>query len=331
MSRKRITAVISLDVEEEGLFRGAYGLTTPAVTNISCMTRLLPLLQAGIRPTLFCAYPVLTHDAAWSTLEKLASRYPMEIGAHLHHWNTPPIILKGQSVKSVPSCEVPLPRLAEKIDTVLEAARSRTGTRPTSFRMGRWDLRQAHWKLLADAGITADASVRPLHASNTDRTRPDHFRAPKNPYLAAAGTRAVFEMPLTVTPLIPGLPEVAGSRLLGRLLLPSYQQWGVLSLLPVYHPLAVMKAVTALALSRGQDVVSLTWHSSEMMPGCNPVLSTQKAVDSLLSRLTNYIEWLKATYDTTFMTLGELCRTRTPSLTPLTCTDADWAGASPNL
>jgi len=325
MKRRHIHLVASLDVEEEGLFHNSYSLSVQQpVANVGRISLLGPLLRLGLRPTLFCDNAVFESDAAWAAIESLAERHPLEIGAHMHHWNTPPIVLEGTAALSVPSRDLTAEQFSAKLDHVLEAGKKRLGSRPSSFRLGKWGIRREHWKLIAEAGIQRDASVRPLHAADAEHMRPNHFTAPSSPYLIPAAGRAIVELPLTVTPLLPCLPRLVQeySPALHR----NFQQWGALALLPVYHPLWAMKAVTRLFIARGGSTLSLTWHSSEMFPGGNPLLATQQKIDALLSKLRAYLIWLCSSCDVEFMTLGEFDSSRRHTLAAACCpADADWS------
>ncbi len=324
MSKRHVYLCLSLDVEEEGLFRGSYGISSTPTTNLAHLHRLRPLCSMGARPTLFCAWPVLRDDAAWRHIAALAADWPVEIGAHLHHWNTPPLSGDGGAVHRVPSASLPDDVFAAKLDSVLEAARARTGSRPVSFRMGRWDLHARHWPLLARAGILADASVRPLHRGTAQNLAPDHFLAPQTgPYLIPTPAGSIFEAPLTVTPLLPpltGIIRASGRRGIEA----SLQHWGALALLPVYHPLWAMKAVTALSTSRGSDLIMLTWHSSEMMPGGNPRMPDAPSIDRFMNKCAAWLTWLLDRYSVTFVTLDELRRLRQDDCRVLTARDCDW-------
>ena len=95
--RETLYLAVSLDVEEEGLFGGRYARRAPRVTNTAQLSRLAPLLERGVRPTLFCAHSVLADPASRAILARLRDASGAEIGAHLHHWNTPPLRLDGHA------------------------------------------------------------------------------------------------------------------------------------------------------------------------------------------------------------------------------------------
>ena len=324
MDNRHVYVCCSLDVEEEGLFRGNYSIVQPSVTNLSCLCRMQPLMDLGLHATLFCAYPVLADDTAWAHVEALASRSNVEVGLHLHHWNTPPLETPCRAAtNAVPSIRVDNDLLAAKLDTLVSQGRRRLGAAPTSFRMGRWDLHSCHWELLARAGICADASVRPLHEGNAKNLGPDHFLAPHTPYLVKTCAGTIFELPLTVTPLASWITATVSR--LSKPARASLQKWGVLALLPVYHPLWAMKAVTELSYARGNNVISLTWHSSELMAGGNPRLPKDSDIQALVHKIGKYVVWLRNRFEVEFVTLSEL-DTRLRAHVPVaTCASGDWS------
>lgn len=341
MSKKSVFLCCSLDVEEEGLFRGAYRAVQPPVENLAHLGRLAPLISRGVRPTLFCDWPVLESDGSWAHVAELLERHPVEAGTHLHHWNTPPLKDGDRTLASVPSASVDQALMLEKLECLQDAAARRLGRRPSSFRMGRWDLHRKHWPLLARVGITADASVRPLHAGNGKNLGPDHYDAPREPYVVNvdAGTDgslgnvqsregqpvSLFELPLTVTDLVPALSKLVGG--LGQNAKAGLHQWGALALLPVYHPLWAMKIVTALSVARGNPVLSLTWHSSELMPGGNPRMPKPVDIDAFLDKVTAYLDWLEESYEVEYATLGELSARMMDTAPRVSSSAGDWAPA----
>lgn len=336
--RQPLYLVVSLDVEEEGLFGGQYARRGFSTRNTSSLKDLVSLCGMGLRPTLFCAHSVLADPASRDPLAWLRDEHHAEIGAHLHHWNTPPLTLDGtdqslpDSAARVPAADVPDALFSAKLASLMEAGKALQDQPMTSFRMGRWDLHRNHWPLLAAAGILCDASVRPLHCASSPGLGPDHFGAPGNPYWVTTGQNRIFEVPLTVTPLLPQLPGLlrALPASLAARARASLKTWGALALLPVYHPLWAMCAVTKLYASRGGRVLSLTWHSSEMMPGCTPHLPDAAAVKQFTTKVGHWLDWLHRNYSVRCLTMDEL-RRELGSTAPTPVGKGDWtyAEASP--
>ena len=237
----------------------------------------------------------------------MCARHRVEIGAHLHHWNTPPAEGGGEGQQGYASPgRVPEKLLAARLASLFASGGAFWGKPLTSFRMGKWDLHRWHWPLLAEAGVLVDASVRPLHYAPQG---PDHFDAPADPYRVNVQGRVILEVPLSCVPLcacVQRLSPSAGASGAFLRLAASVQKWGALALLPVYHPLWAMKAVTRRHLARGGRVLSLTWHSSEMMPGATPHLADMPAVERFLGKLHGYLRWLTGWVSVQGRTLDEL-------------------------
>lgn len=321
-----IYVIISLDVEEEGLFRGKYASYVDGVHNVAWLRDLSPLLSRGIKPTLFCAHSVFKDKNAWSILENLRDQHDAEIGAHLHFWNTPPILQKTETLEAVPAYEVETDVLAAKLETLFNAGRDFQGSNLRAFRMGRWDMHKCHWPLLFECGVEVDSSVRPLFASIRPQKGADHFNAPNQPYWVQNQEKHILEVPLTVVPI---------SRLIAKAHMISQNEfarrarfcmryWNTLSLLPVYYPLWCLKMATRLCLDRG-NVLVITWHSSEMMPGGAPHLPDAKAIKGMLTKVAAWIDWLQKHWDVRFVTLSELATIRKEEKShPMSAGMGDW-------
>lgn len=297
--KKSLTVFVSLDVEEDGLFRGVYQQADVSVRNLDSLSRLQPILARGVHPTFFCAHSVMANPWSADILHSFREKWPVEIGAHLHHWNTPPLDVRFKGVEAfshVHAMDVPTDLMAEKLAVVADMAQTFEPGQPLSFRMGRWDLHGRDWELLAQAGISVDASVRPLHSG----TGPDHYLACRDPYRVPTGSGDILELPLTVVPVSGLLAEK-----LPKIARPSLKHWGALALLPVQHPLWFLKLTTRLHAAAGNSLISLTWHSSEMMPGATPQLPSRSAVDAFLDKINGYLAWLEQSYCVRYATARE--------------------------
>ena len=280
-----LRVVVSLDVEEEGLFSGHYATSGCGVSNVSLLPRLAPLSRdLGFPLTLFCAHTVFADAGACHVLEQMRDHYGAEIGAHLHHWSTPPASPLDPPHEGQPTRTDKLPRdlLRQRLATLLDAGREFQGAPLTSFRMGRWDLKDCVRPLLSEAGIKVDSSVCPLRHFPGG---PDHFLAPADPYWVEGWQGApLLEAPITQIPLHPALAQLwyracpAASR-------DKFHFWGVLSPNPFWHAPRIMRWATRLHRRRGGQVLSLFWHSSEMLPGGSPHVPDQKAADAVLERI----------------------------------------------
>ena len=84
--------VVTIDVEEEGLFSSRYESGNAPVSNVAELKRLDPIFREwNIRPTLMIAYQVVRTAEHRDLLLALRETWNGEIGAHLHPWNTPPL------------------------------------------------------------------------------------------------------------------------------------------------------------------------------------------------------------------------------------------------
>ena len=309
--------IVSLDVEEEGLFSGNYAARGCGVRNVALLPRLAPLTHdLGFPLTLFCAHTVFSSPEARPHLAWMRDHCRAEIAAHLHHWSTPPLTDGEDSDDSsqkdgppVRTDKMPRQLLRRRLRTLLDAGRDFQGAPLTSFRMGRWDLKASVRPLLAEEGITFDSSVCPLRVFSGG---PDHFLAPTEPYWPE-DCPGLLESPVTQVALLPPLARLWYGLTRRKALVDSFHFWGALSPNPVWHSPAVMRAATRLLVRRGGRVLSLFWHSSEMLPGGSPNIPDQAAADALYQKTFNYLQWLRENYNIMGLTAAQL-REMAPSL-----------------
>ncbi len=304
--------VISLDVEEEGLFSGKYPRIAPGVANVSHLRRLefIPR-EFGFPLTLLATWPVVRDQEASATLRYWREKHGAEIGVHLHHWNTPPFS-EIPLVEPVRSDVLPVELLDAKLGRLVAEVKERIGVVPRSFRMGRFDLGKNIREMLPGHGLMVDSSIVPLR---TQPNGPDHFLCPPDPYLLPVrGEAPVLEAPLTMVPFfrkMPALLERAASCLSGgkrERFLSNARLLTATGIHPAWYPLPSMLLAAKLHRTRGGGVLTMFLHSSELAPGATPDFPTENAVDRLVSRLRAFLWRLVRTQPVQGATLSDLYR-----------------------
>ncbi|PKN63212.1 MAG: hypothetical protein CVU57_20100 [Deltaproteobacteria bacterium HGW-Deltaproteobacteria-15] len=304
---------LTIDVEEEGLFRGRYEPGDSPVSNVRHLRRLHSVFSdLGIRPTLLVSYQVARHPDLRDLLLELREEWHGEIGAHLHYWNTPPIQPLPHA-DPVPSEWIPRPLLEAKLHTLLQSLRL-MDVNPLSFRMGRFNTGANVISLLEEKGFLADSSVAPFRSydrrlggisSLTDPYFPDRVHP------SMKGASRILEAPITIEPvtgiLIHLLRRLQGIRhpMAAKLSLLA-QRLFLLPAQPAWTGLKRLIAAARLHRIRGGRALTLFFHSSELMPGGSPVHRTEEEVRRFLTKLERFLSWLKSEEKAESVTLTEL-------------------------
>lgn len=303
--------VLSIDVEEEGLFSGDYA-REPKVKNLDHLHRLEFLSkELGFPLTLLVSWRVANDPRCREILKRWQGDYGAEIGAHLHPWSTPPFKNLGRP-EPVPSDEIPEPLLRAKFETLMETLRTQMGVEPVSFRMGRWDFGRQVQTLLPQYGIQVDGSVAPLRIS---RSGQDHFLSQADPYWlqpVVPEGRPLFEVPLTMVPIWPASPKITHSIAKAlpssarHFMLGNFSAVGAVGIQPVWYPAPSMRWAARIHRRRGGQVLTMFLHSSELMPGESPHFPTDEAVQRLVEKIRDFMAWLSQTGPVQGVTMSEL-------------------------
>jgi len=298
--------VISVDVEEEGLFSGCYRREPAGVSNVAHLGRLeFVTTEFGCPVTLLATYPVLRDAHCRATLLRWRDNLGAELGAHLHPWCTPPYDLAHPASdvdrdlrEPIPARRLPAALLEAKLRTLVAAAEEAAGRAPSSFRMGRFDHAPTLPALLVDVGVRVDSSVIPLSSRND---RGDTFLAPNDPHVLVQrddGTAALVEVPLTMVAESKALASAvfhASALLPGPLRwrwLERFRQVGAVGINPTWYRLPAMRWAARLHERRGGRVLHMFLHSTELMPGATPMFRTDRDVDRLVERLHAFLGWV---------------------------------------
>src|SRR5206468_6279917 len=128
---------------------------------------------------------------AVSQLQRFARTGPLEVGAHLHAWETPPYLSNDSDRQHQVFAHDLQPDLVfEKLHTLTQRIAANFA-RPISYRAGRFGFAREHIRILESLGYAVDSSITPLvdrsgkyglPASLGGRGGRDYRRAPLEPY-----------------------------------------------------------------------------------------------------------------------------------------------------
>jgi len=304
-----VKLVISVDVEEEGLFAGRYPRTPPGVSNVAALRHLefIPR-EFGFPLTFLVTYQVSRDPEACRVLAHWRERWGAEVGAHLHPWSTPPYAHLPYP-EPVRSKNLPRDLLRKKMVTLLSSLKNNLGVTPTSFRMGRFDLSDQVLSLLPELGFKVDSSMVPLmpHLGGLEQ-----LLWPSDPFPLPGLEPQLWEAPLTLVPVFALAPSLVYrlSRALprkgGELLLWAFRYLGAAGTQPAWFPLTSMRLAASLHRRRRGRVINLFFHSSELHPGASPQFPTPAAVHRLLHKIRTFLTWLQKTGPVQGFTLSQL-------------------------
>ncbi len=289
------TLTVVIDTEEEFGWSAPFDAAATATENILHQ----PLAQAvfdrrGVVPAYVIDYPVASSEAARAVLRPFAAVGRCEIGAHLHPWVNPPAGAPVDAFHSYPG-NLPPAIEREKLARLTDCITEGFGQRPTIYKAGRYGIGPTTDAILATLGYRIDASVVP-YSDFSEEAGPDFTALPASPFVTAAGVTA---LPLSV--------HFTGSLArFGPLLYPRLTtQWGRrlrlpaiaariglierLRLSPEGHSLADMIRQTRAALTQGERLFMLTYHSSSLLPGGSPYVRSAEDRDRFLAALDEYL------------------------------------------
>lgn len=310
---------ITVDTEEEWDWSSDFLTTSNSVRNISALPEFQSVCDSqGAKVTYFVNHTVLADSAASETIAKLADNESVEIGYHIHPWNTPPLAA-NETVSSRNSFLHNLPKeeALAKLDSVFEVFQQRD-LQPTSFRGGRYSTSSWIQSHLQANGIIADASVLPFTTWEDDGA-PDFRHRDLTPVRKTYDEQksALWEIPLTL-----GFTRRPW-RLWRRVFeLGERAPWRQVKLnaitermfakrvwLNLEHPLGEnFKQLLNKLRGASLPCINFTLHSSSLVPGLNPYTRTAANLDQLYARLKQVTELLNSWEDFVPATVSEVSR-----------------------
>jgi hypothetical protein len=270
--------------------------------NLYALPRLHEVLtRHGARPTYVITYPVATDARSAEVLRALLARGDCEVGAHHHAWETPPCS-PDDVRRHAYALALPAEQFARQLEALTAAIEGAVGSRPITYRSGRFGLAGSHVSTLEQQGYRIDSSVAPLFFES-HKGGPDFVGAPRRPYFLAydsatrPGNSDVLEVPVSaaLNRRWPGVLE----RVYGRAPRPYLtkrilRKLGVARMMwlrPSYSSLDDMRALARQIADEAGPALNLIFHSSEAIVGGSPYNRTQAELDAFFERLEAFLSF----------------------------------------
>ena len=190
--------LMTVDTEEAWDWDGPFPTSRYCVEHVARLPDFQAICERhGIRPTYFANYAVMSDPGARDTMLGLARRAGVEVGMHIHPWNTPPLDLDAEVVPRDTYLHTrPAAEARAKLDSTYSAFLD-AGLRPRSFRGGRYSTGGAIHEFLRSNGFVADCSIVP-YTRWADDGAPDFSREgvlPRRIAPSRTGADALWEIP----------------------------------------------------------------------------------------------------------------------------------------
>lgn len=317
---REVLVIVSLDTEEDNWVPTRTGVTVKNIAAVSGLAKFFDRL--GVRPTYFTSYQVALDRRAAETLREACADGRGEVGAHLHPWNTPPMLLPLEPRTTMLN-NLPAELQRAKLDRLTAALTEAFDDAPRSFRAGRYGFGRETVAPLIDCGYQVDSSVSPFVNLEERDEGPNFVGAPITPYFLAPGRDvreaapdgALFEMPLShgfsrgPFPFWDRACRMLEGGLPRRLHFPGIaSRLGIvrrLSLSPEYVPTADMLKLSRRLLEHGVPYLQVSLHTPSLVPGLSPFARTAADVARLYASVEEYLDGLSRMARVVFTTIGE--------------------------
>jgi hypothetical protein len=280
--------------------------------------RYLPRFQEicdhyGFKPTYLVSYEMARDPFFIEFGLDALHRNRCEIGLHPHPWNMPPAFsVTSDDMKFHPyMIEYPSAIIKEKVRILTDLLEETFSTKLYSHRAGKWAIDSTYIKILCEYGYRVDCSVVPyakdqcpprLGANGSRVPMPDYSMFSPEPYfldeddISKSGAMPFMEVPMTVLPNY----GRAVSWIYYDLLRTNTLRRAFRGLfgppVDLFRPQRrrhrFLKRVAKKKMAKGANYLMFMLHSSEFMPGCNPVFKNKRDIEILYEDTASLFEWL---------------------------------------
>jgi peptidoglycan/xylan/chitin deacetylase (PgdA/CDA1 family) len=293
--------LITIDTEGDNLWSRPRTITT---RNSGFLPRFQELCEAhGFKPTWLTNWEMANCPVFREFGRDVLRRRTGEIGMHLHAWNNPPLApLTEDDTAHMPFLiEYPEPVMREKVSRLTAALEDAFGTRMVSHRAGRWSFNATYARVLVEHGYRLDCSVTPHVSWRIEKGDPngkggtDFSRFPELPYfvdvddISRPGRSSLLEAPMTIIPrpqpsLVAAARRTVGRTRLGRRALDRVAP-AVAWLRPNGRNTRLLLWLLEVVERERRPYAEFMLHSSEFMPGGNPIFPNASDVERLYAQL----------------------------------------------
>ena len=231
------------------------------------------------------------------------------IGAHLQTWTCPPIEEDVSPFNSF-QCNLPAALEREKLLRLIARIEETFALRPTIHKAGRYGFSPRAVGMLQALGFRYDLSIGARYDASHEGG-PDFRRHSAAPFwldeeggmLALPTTAGFSGMAAAAGPwLHPLISNPVMKRVRAEA---AFSRLGVLErvrLSPEGHTLGELKRVTRALLRQGVRVLTFSFHSPSVMPGCTPYVSTDDDLVCFLRTCRDYLAFFRDEIGGTFST-----------------------------
>jgi hypothetical protein len=324
MSLSHVNLIVTIDVEEDTW--GSFSAANPTVENI----KMIPILQNlfdsyGIKPTYLVTYPVASSSWAVGILSEVMHSGKCEIGAHLHPWNTPPLTEVVNERNSMLK-NLPYELQSAKLKALTDKIESAFGTRPRSFRAGRWGLGCETVKTLIENGYVADTSVTPTISWANYGDGPEFPDVKTKPYWLSTdgGTRtdssgrSIVEVPATI-----GFNRWPFEFWQKVYMVLHNERLKFLHPAGIAHRIGLLRKIwfspeessardmitlARVMITNGAQILNCSFHSNSLLPGKGPFVRNAKELEDFYARIEKIFQYLSIHTRLRSLTLSDVSR-----------------------
>lgn len=295
----RPNLIVVVDTEEEFDWSKPFSASNRSIESILYQDETQALFEKyGVKPTYVLDYPIVENKKSVDVIRRYFESGNCMIGAHLQPWVNPPYLEEQSNFNSYPG-NLSFRSEYSKLKELTAKIEQEFLHKPTSYKAGRYGFGPSTPKILKTLGYEIDLSIVP----HTDFSEVEgfDFSSFANAPVWLGDDLDLLEIPLTrgfaglFASLGPRVFHTIDGRLGNKLHLPGLlARAGLLeriTLTPEGISFEEMKRLTLKMMSRGRRIFCLTYHSSSLMPGGSPYVTTDEDRKAFVGAIEKYLEF----------------------------------------